>query len=322
LPIDPDVLKQAEQISRVLSPIAWRKRDKIDAAGGRFAHYTTAAAALSIIKSKSIWMRNATCMADYSEVQHGFKKLNAQAGFKLLTDILDQELAGAGKEALNLFNQWWGDTQLETYIASISEHDAHEDTHGRLSMWRAFGGGQIGRVAFVLKIPSSPPVGALLNLWVSPVEYFSDDELANELRALSSNVQAKIDVLKQAPRPMLIGAVFAMLVAGIVCLKHEGFLEEREWRIVHNPKRASTPLMRSDVEIMNGIPQLVFKIPIGGGPPNELDALRLENLLDRIIIGPTPYPWAMYQAFVTALTDAGVPDAGSKVFVSGIPIRS
>ena len=267
-------------------------------------------------------MRNATCMADHSEVQHGFRKLNAQAGFKPLTDLFDRELAGAGTEAVNLFNQWWGDTQLETYIASISEHDAHEDTHGRLSMWRAFGGGQTGRVAFVLKIPSSEPVGALLNLWVSPVEYFSDDQLADELRALTANVQTKIDVLKEASRQMLIGAIFYMLVAAIVCLKHEGFLEEREWRIVHNPKRASTPLMRSDIEVINGIPQLVFKIPIGGGPPDELDVLSLNNLLDRIIIGPTPYPWAMYQAFVTALTDAGVPDAATKVFVSGIPIRS
>jgi len=31
----------------------------------RFAHYTSAEAALKIIKSKRILMRNATCMADY-----------------------------------------------------------------------------------------------------------------------------------------------------------------------------------------------------------------------------------------------------------------
>src|SRR4051812_4792419 len=38
----------------------------------RCAHYTSAEAALSIIKTKRIWMRNTTCMADYREVQHGF----------------------------------------------------------------------------------------------------------------------------------------------------------------------------------------------------------------------------------------------------------
>src|SRR6266853_1802850 len=42
----------------------------------RCVHYTSAEAALSIIESKRIWMRNATCMTDYREVKHGFTILN------------------------------------------------------------------------------------------------------------------------------------------------------------------------------------------------------------------------------------------------------
>ena len=41
----------------------------------RFVHYTTAEAALKIIDSKRVWMRNTMCMADYREVQHGFEML-------------------------------------------------------------------------------------------------------------------------------------------------------------------------------------------------------------------------------------------------------
>lgn len=41
----------------------------------RFVHYTSAEAAFKIIESKRVWMRNTTCMADYSEVQHGFEIL-------------------------------------------------------------------------------------------------------------------------------------------------------------------------------------------------------------------------------------------------------
>ena len=74
-------------------------------------------------------------------------------------------------------------------------------------------------------------------------------------------------------------------------------------------------------ETIAGIPQIIYKIPIGGGPPNELNDISIGTMLDRIIIGPSPYPWAMYEAFATALTDAGVADAGNKVFVSGIPLR-
>jgi len=39
----------------------------------RFVHYTSAEAALNIIKTKRMWMRNTTCMADYREVQHGLQ---------------------------------------------------------------------------------------------------------------------------------------------------------------------------------------------------------------------------------------------------------
>ncbi|MGH7104208.1 MAG: hypothetical protein ACREFJ_17640 [Acetobacteraceae bacterium] len=44
-------------------------------------HYTSAEAALSIIRSTRLWMRNLTCMSDYREVQRGFDIIN-----KLLSD--------------------------------------------------------------------------------------------------------------------------------------------------------------------------------------------------------------------------------------------
>ena len=77
----------------------------------RLVHYTSAASALSIIKSKCIWMRNATCMADYQEVQHGFDIL-----YRFFSDglsnnpfvrSLDACVQGAATEAINTFNQWW-----------------------------------------------------------------------------------------------------------------------------------------------------------------------------------------------------------------------
>jgi hypothetical protein len=64
-----------------------------------------------------------------------------------------------------------------------------------------------------------------------------------------------------------------MLVAGVACRKHEGFHEEREWRIVYNPKRVPSQLMLSNIEVINGVPQAVYKIPISGGPPDELNQI-------------------------------------------------
>jgi hypothetical protein len=260
-------------------------------------------------------------MSDYSEVQHGFAKLKAEESLKSLIRLLDQNLSGAGSQAAALFDQWWNDTQYGTFISSISEHDADEDTHGRLSMWRAFGGRSTARVAFVLKMPNST-VGQLLNIFISPVAYFRGDQLSAEISNVIANVGKNLDLLKSTERQHLIGSIFAMLVAGTVCLKHEGLHEEREWRVVYNPKRTPSSLMTSNIETIDGIPQIIYKIPISGGPPSELNEIGIGNMLDRILIGPSPYPWAMYEAFATALSDAGVADPGSKVFVSGIPLRA
>jgi hypothetical protein len=42
----------------------------------RSVHYISAEAALKIIESKRVWMRNTVCMTDYREVQHGFSILH------------------------------------------------------------------------------------------------------------------------------------------------------------------------------------------------------------------------------------------------------
>ena len=54
----------------------------------------------------------------------------------------------------------------------------------------------------------------------------------------------------------------------------------------------------------------------------DLADIDMTRIFDRLIIGPSPYPWVMYQAFVAALAEIGVPDASNRVFVSDIPIRA
>src|ERR1700751_1472030 len=110
-------------------PYAARKEDALFGTRdeARFVHYTTAEAALSIIKSKRIWMRNTTCMADYREVQHGFDMLRGffsdKSKLGAFVFALDSCAAGVAMEAINLFNGWWNTIWLNTYITSISEHD-------------------------------------------------------------------------------------------------------------------------------------------------------------------------------------------------------
>ena len=116
--------------------------------------------------------------------------------------------------------------------------------------------------------------------------------------------------------------LFYMLMTKAVCLKHKGFHEEREWRAFYAPNRNFSRLMESSTEVIGGIPQPIYKIPIDKTISPILSDLDLVKLFDRLIIGPSPYPWVMYQSFVAALTNVGVDDAGSKVIISDIPIRT
>jgi hypothetical protein len=159
----PEYVRLQMRLESIFMPHTTRQRQKLYANNknhARFVHYTSAEAALSIIAGKRVWMRNTTCMADYREVQHGFEILSAffsdEPKRKAFTEALDMCVSGAASEAIALFDQWWTEgpssVRLNTYITSISEQDDKEDLHGRLSMWRGFGGNN-GRVAIVFKIP-------------------------------------------------------------------------------------------------------------------------------------------------------------------------
>jgi hypothetical protein len=109
---------------------------------------------------------------------------------------------------------------------------------------------------------------------------------------------------------------------GKVGLKHVGFREEREWRVIYSPKRSPSTLIESSIESHEGVPQTVYRFPLDGSVSAELAPLDITRLLDRVIIGPNQYSWAMYESFVAALARAGIENAERRVVVSGIPIRS
>jgi hypothetical protein len=237
--ISPEQFQLAMQLESIFMPQARKQREdayeRLKRSGDttaepqlRFVHYTSAEAALNIIKTKRIWMRNTTCMSDYREVQHGFDILN-----KFFSDesksgpfvaALEACAPSAAREAIDLFNQWWKNIRFSTYVTSISEHDKEEDLHGRLSMWRAFGGGT-ARVALIFKVPRISKGSLALNLLFSPVAYLTEDEAHAVIHEITTNISNNLDLLRSISRPLLVQTVFYMFVAGVTCLKHEGFRE-------------------------------------------------------------------------------------------------
>jgi len=82
--------------------------------------------------------------------------------------------------------------------------------------------------------------------------------------------------------------------------------------------------MECSNKVTNGVPQVVYSIPLDKTVSPALYALEFSRIFDRLIIGPSTYAFPMYEAFTAALTRAGIPSelAKQKVCVSGIPIRT
>jgi DUF2971 family protein len=265
-------------------------------------------------------------MADYREVQHGFDILvryfaDAQKR-STFAQSLEQCAPGVANEAMNLFDQWRFDIGMNTYITSVSEHGDREDHHGRLSMWRAFGDTNVARVALVIKVPHYSEGQDALKVIFSPVAYLDERGVHGTLATIIQNVCNNASFLANISPDQLVANIFNMFVALVTCVKHEGFHEEREWRIIYSPNRHPSALIDSSIETVRGVPQAVYRLPLDAAQSDVLADLDLCQMLDRLIIGPTSYPWVMYDAFVKALSAAGVTDASNRVVVSGIPIRS
>jgi hypothetical protein len=79
--------------------------------------------------------------------------------------------------------------------------------------------------------------------------------------------------------------------------------------------------MESSTEIIAGVPQIIYKIPLDSSASPLISDLDFSQVFDRLIVGPTPYPWPIRGAFVEALKTTGVPNADERVFVSDIPLR-
>jgi Protein of unknown function (DUF2971) len=236
----PDDVALNIKLEGIFMPRSRAQRDAFYGKCKRFVHYTSADAALKIIKNKRLWMRNSTCMADYKEVEHGYGMLlsffSDADRRETFIAALDQSHPGAAKEAIGLFDGWWQHhLRFNIYISSISEHEDNEDHNGRLSMWRGFGGA-VPKVALVFRVPAHAAGTEKLNIIFSPVSYLNEQQVHETIWSIIENVNKETELLRTLDKQTIIGLVFTTLLAGAACIKHEGFHEEREWRAIYTPK--------------------------------------------------------------------------------------
>lgn len=296
--------------------------ERVRASGSRFAYYTSAETASRILQSKSVWMRSTRTMNDYLEVEHGiecvYNALDSENGSSF-RQALDSVFPDLTEEVLSLYRGWIPGFEQDTYITCVSEHTRADDRLGRLSMWRAYG----GRAGVALVLNGAPMFASssILGAYSSPVAYLDTAGVSEQLQASADYLKENVKALGLISRADARNHLFNMLRMASVCTKHPGFEEEREWRIVASPRLQYSEHLPPSVEVVDGIPQTVLKLPLRDFPEDGLVGLELRQLIDRVIVGPTEYPDVIGKAFTELLAAAGVQEPHKKVFVSAIPLR-
>lgn len=287
----------------------------------RFVYYTTADTAYRVLSNSEVWMRNTQVMNDFQEVEYGLNctKSAMREHRERFEAAVDGAWAAMAKQVIDRFEAWIPGFRYATYITCVSEHDDSEDDHGRLSMWRAYGGEN--GVALVLNPHVFFTETDALAAYTYPVAYRTAQQFVSDFENWVAGLETNRDLLKSIGYNRCFALLFEALKIGVICTKHPGFAEEREWRIVYSPAQERSSVLKECIEVVRGVPQTVVKIPLVEKPDQGLTGIGVPQLLSRLIIGPTEHADVMYRMFWTVLEKAGVTNAPSVMQVSDIPLR-
>lgn len=287
----------------------------------KLAHYTSARVALSLIENKTIWLNNIQYMNDYSEIK---------IGNTLLADYYNNETGNELKKVIEYINQ--GTQQnlelsynktisrlMNTYAFCLTEHSKEEDDYGRLSMWRAYAPNN--GVAIVLNTDMFTEEAFNTKVATIPMFYLKRDEFIDAVFDFVKRLNKHKDYLKVLPN--FSDLMLKKFIITALSMKHKGFQEEREWRVMYNDIFSNVKendIVREDIEEINGEPRIIKKIDFSkicySNSPFDMN-----KLIHRIIIGPSNNSEQLKTIFIRTLEKNSVIDAASKVVCSDIPVR-
>ncbi|HEY8575836.1 MAG TPA: DUF2971 domain-containing protein [Devosia sp.] len=312
-----------EELRQIFMPYHSGKLARLEREKMRLAYYTNFETAKLIVDNRAIWLRNTAHMNDLNELEHGvgaiegiLAKPSIQAR---LTSVLSPIDPNLGRFLLAAWQRIKGALAGEVYITCVTEHPAEEDNFGRLSMWRAYS--QPDGVAIVMNTDAFKLETNELNAYSSPVFYGYAADAEQQLLEVLEAIESNISELAALGAQFVAEFLALTLLFGAVCLKHPGFVEEAEWRVVHMPTLIprKSRLVRRDN--MLDPPQTIYEIPLIDDPKVGLIGLDPNLLFHRMIVGPSIRSEAIEAELIQGLEAQGVKDAGQRIIRSGIPLR-
>lgn len=257
-----------------------------------FAYYSSLEVIHYILTDGKIWLRNASCMNDWMEIRRGqelfmkyFQVKENKCKFKEIFTQIDHNFDWVGK-ILQFIQDFPMSASYDCYLASLTVHDKKSDDLGKLSMWRGYGRGIGGALIFnKQKILSQDIAG----ISFSKVAYFTYEEFAENFNQLLEDIELHVQQLKGMDTQCIWQNLRRAVIFAIVSIKHPGFREEKEWRLLcfDSDTTKDKRFLDTEIVVINGVPQRIYTLNIKKFLP---------ALLDHAIIGPTQYGIAAYTA--------------------------
>jgi len=298
-----------------------------------FAHYTSADTALKIIQEEEMWMRNVSDMNDFSEIILGQRSLIETLKEKQISDTFDAVITELSSNKCSFsdiisYIENMSDIREQLYISCFSEH-RKDDLLGRLSMWRAYAPQNGVALLINASILDTKPIDNVL-FWTAPVQYLHPENLSELRTNLLQIAQRLLNTVKGQKNNIeicdfLCSTLIGYFYVSSASIKHIGFSEEEEWRVLFSTKSQSSEMkdiLVKSIENIVGLPQTIYKICLKNLYANELDDMVLvQKLLKKVIIGPSKNPKLIQEAFCDTLRDKGVLEPEKMVVISDIPVR-
>lgn len=289
------------------------------------AHYTSVQVLESILKNNEAWFSNPLFMNDFEELRFGLEE-----GEELFFVSPDVDKAAQTPERAALLRQHFAyylgqmqrDGALDVYVFCVSEHP-ESDFDGALSMWRGYAANGSG-VAVVFDPRRLPLQEGGDVLMFAKVEYGTREERIAELKGILADWCSML-AAANVPDDKLHIPAFSLYYAMIVFAltrKHSGFHEEAEWRLMW----VRQPHLKSNFEKLLGYhlgprgpePKLKYRpIPELGSTIDNID-----ELIDRIILGPMSSSPLVEKTIKRMLELLGKAHLAERVYASTIPFRT
>jgi hypothetical protein len=284
--------------------------------GGKLAHYTSAANAMNILRGEEVWLRNARMTNDPYEVTFGadgalaaYRSTEGQRFRRAFEAVVPDEFVNA----VDTIDSWDEAVRTQSFITSLCIHVGRENERGRLFMLEKYGGPT--GVALILNNRPFTSFTDALGVYSTAVDYVEPDGFVDRVARVADAIETNAEFLKACHPGFVQQVAFQMFFSSMLCVKHAGWIEEREWRVFHVPGLSPRGATTMATEQIRGKTESVYKVPLRE-PLDEDLGVSIPAILHRVVIGPMANREAVRDEFVALLTEKGVQNAHQQVVLS------